>query len=133
MLRSDEIPVFSVLCVEQRFAPVAVRRDSGIGQSCQRARLCYSVYIMVHASTTMTVRLDRETRRRLERLARATARSRAFLAQQAIRDYLDLQEWQVSAIEAGVRAADEGHLVGHKAVESWIESWGARREKRRPR
>ena len=42
---------------------------------------------------TFSVRLDRSTKTRLEKLARSTGRSRAYLAATAIQEYLDLNEW----------------------------------------
>ena len=80
-------------------------------------------------SETMTLRLDAPTRRRLERLAKATARSKAFLAQEAIRAYVELNEWQVQAIEKGIAAADDGRLVDDDVVTAWLESWGSGRER----
>ena len=81
----------------------------------------------------MTVRLDAKTRRGLEALARTTARSKAFLAQEAIRAWVEQNEWQIAAIEEGIRSADEGPLVPHDDVEAWLESWGKKREKGPPR
>jgi predicted transcriptional regulator len=80
----------------------------------------------------MTVRLERSTLRKLERLARATARSKAFLAQEAIVAYVELNEWQIHAIREGVRSADAGRVVEHDLVEAWLESWGRLREREPP-
>ena len=66
--------------------------------------------------TTMTLRLDDETHRRLERLAQATSRSRAWLAGDALNQYLDLQEWQVKGIEQAITQAEAGDLVPHEVV-----------------
>lgn len=85
------------------------------------------------ASTPLTLRVDRNTRARLDRLAKATDRSRAFLAADAIERYLDQNEWQIQAIAAGVAAADAGELISHHEVESWLQSWGKADEKKRPR
>jgi predicted transcriptional regulator len=81
----------------------------------------------------MTIRLDRETRRGLDRLARATTRSKAYLAQEAIRNYLAQNAWQMAATEEGVRAADEGDLFSHDDVSAWLNSWGSKREKAPPK
>ena len=68
----------------------------------------------------VTLRLDPETRNRLDRLAKATERSRAALAADAVRQYLDLNEWQIAAIKAGVRAANRGRLIDHaKLKKKW--------------
>ena len=61
--------------------------------SCAQA----STEVEVVRSTTFIVRVDAAAKRRLERLAKGTGRSRSFLAAEAINDYLDVNEWQVAA------------------------------------
>ena len=48
---------------------------------------------------TFSVRLDRTAKTRLQRLAKSTGRSRAYLAAEAIHEYLDVNEWQLAGIE----------------------------------
>jgi RHH-type transcriptional regulator, rel operon repressor / antitoxin RelB len=50
-------------------------------------------------STTMTIRLDDEMKERLELLAVATHRSKSYLAAEAIRDFISLNEWQINETE----------------------------------
>jgi predicted transcriptional regulator len=81
-------------------------------------------------STTFTVRVDATAKRRLEKLARSTGRSRSFLAAEALDAYLDVNEWQVEGIEAAVRALDGGEGVGHDEVKRLVGRW---RGKAQPR
>lgn len=83
-------------------------------------------------SATMTIRVDAETEKRLKKLAKATSRTRSFLAAEAIRAYVDINEWQVEEIERAVREAERGRFVEHKKVSAWLTSWGTRREGKRP-
>ena len=53
------------------------------------------------SSTTVSVRINPAIKKRLEKLAKSTGRSRSFLAAQAINEYLDLNEWQVAGISEG--------------------------------
>ncbi|HVP08410.1 MAG TPA: ribbon-helix-helix protein, CopG family [Burkholderiales bacterium] len=69
-------------------------------------------------SEPVTLRLDRRTRKRLDKLAKATERSRAALAADAVRQYLDLNEWQIAAIEAGVREANRGRMIDHARLKA---------------
>ena len=66
---------------------------------------------------TMTVRLPAKVKARLEKLARSTDRSKAYLASRAIEEYLDVQEWQVKAIEDAIREADSPTAVFHEHEE----------------
>ena len=86
------------------------------------------------ASKTMTFRLDSETVDRLDALAVATERSKAWLAAQAVRDYLDLNEWQIAAIESAVKRADspDARFIDHDKVKGWLLTWGTSKE-RKPR
>jgi predicted transcriptional regulator len=69
-------------------------------------------------SEPVTLRLDAATRKRLDRLAKATERSRAALAADAVRQYLDLNEWQIAAIQEGVREANRGQLIDHARLKA---------------
>ena len=66
----------------------------------------------------VTLRLDAETRKRLDKLAKATERSRAALAAEAVRQFIELNEWQVAAIDEGVRQADSGRFVDHAKLKA---------------
>jgi RHH-type transcriptional regulator, rel operon repressor / antitoxin RelB len=77
-------------------------------------------------STTFTVRVDASARKRLERLAKNTGRSRSFLAAEAINEYLDVNEWQVAGIRQAIASLDRGEGVPHQQVKDWITSWGQR-------
>jgi predicted transcriptional regulator len=69
-------------------------------------------------SDPVTLRLDPKTRKRLDKLSQATERSRAALAADAVRQYLDLNEWQIAAIEAGVKQANRGQLIDHAKLKA---------------
>ena len=84
-------------------------------------------------STTFTVRVDALAKKRLERLAKSTGRSRSFLAAEAINQYLEVNEWQVGGIKQAIASLDRGGGVAHQQVKDWVTSWGSRRERSIPR
>ena len=77
-------------------------------------------------SATVTIRLESELKQRLERLAEAMQRSKSFLAAQAIRDFVDLNEWQVQEIEQAVVEADRGEFASDQDVAAVFGKWGVR-------
>ena len=85
------------------------------------------------SSTTVSVRIDPASKRRLEKLAKSTGRSRSFLAAEAINEYLDLNEWQVAGIQKAVVSLDRGEGVAHERVKEWVSSWGSKKEQRAPK
>ena len=74
-------------------------------------------------STTMTIRLDDEVKDRLDVLAEATHRSKSFLAAEAIRDYIENNEWQIGEIRAAMKEADAGDFASAKEVAALARKW----------
>jgi RHH-type rel operon transcriptional repressor/antitoxin RelB len=83
-------------------------------------------------STTFTVRIDTGVKKRLERLAKSTGRTRSFLAAEAINEYLELNEWQVAGIKHAIASLDRGEGIAHDQVKDWVASWGSANEKPMP-
>jgi len=82
-------------------------------------------------SITMTLRLDDETSNRLSGLSDATDRSKAYLATQALKLFLDNNEWQVQEITKAVAEADAAipdQFVDNDKVMAWMETWGTNQE-----
>ncbi len=84
-------------------------------------------------STTFTVRVDPTVKKRLEKLAKSTGRSRSFLAAEAISEYVDVNDWQVTGIKQAMQSLDRLGAVPHDDVKTWVRSWDGRRELPRPR
>jgi RHH-type rel operon transcriptional repressor/antitoxin RelB len=92
---------------------------------------CNAVEIM--PSTTFTLRVDSEVKKRLEKLAKSTGRSRSFLAAEALTEYLDVNEWQVAGIKRAMTSLDRGSGIRHSDVKDWVTSWDRKRERPIPK
>ena len=75
-------------------------------------------------STTMTIRLDDDLKEQLERLAAATQRSKSFLAAEAIREFIELNEWQVREIQQAIKEADAGEFASDAEIVQTLSKWG---------
>lgn len=64
----------------------------------------------------ITIRTDRRTVERLDKLAKALDRSRNYVVKQALEAYLEEQSWQIQAIEDGLASLDRGAGRPHEAV-----------------
>jgi RHH-type transcriptional regulator, rel operon repressor / antitoxin RelB len=82
---------------------------------------------------TLSIRIDGETKRRLDALSKSMNRSRSFLAAEAITAYVAAEEWQLGEIEAGLGELDEEQGVSHEKVAKWMATWGTPGEKKAPR
>ena len=74
-------------------------------------------------SANMTVRLDDEVKDRLDRLATSTHRSQSFLAAEAIRAFVESNEWQIVEIEEALAEADAGEYATERDVEALASKW----------
>lgn len=87
------------------------------------------------STTTLTIRIDEETKQKLENLAEATARSKTYLVTSAIKGFIEANDWQVRAIKKAVEHADkpDAKFVAHEDVVAWLDTWGTKKEKKRPK
>ncbi len=71
-------------------------------------------------------------KRRLEKLAKATSRTRSWLAADAVATYVVEQEWQLAEIEEGIKDSEAGRVIPHQDVNRWLNSWGTDNEEAPP-
>ena len=86
-------------------------------------------------SSMVNIRIDDETKQRLDCLADATDRTRSHLVKKAIEDYLNTNEWQIQSTEQALRHADtaEAVFIEHERIDTWLANWGSDKETERPR
>lgn len=75
------------------------------------------------ASTTFSMRMDADVKRRLEERAALEDRSAAYVANRAIEDFLARE----AAIKAAIVEAldnDDGVRTSGEVVMAWMERWG---------
>ncbi|MDX0112141.1 ribbon-helix-helix protein, CopG family [Sinorhizobium meliloti] len=65
-------------------------------------------------STTITIRVSPELKKKLDRIASATSRSRSFLAGEAVAAYVDRELEIIDGIKRGMADAEAGRLVPHE-------------------
>jgi predicted transcriptional regulator len=63
------------------------------------------------ASTALSVRLDPEMKEQMVQLAQATGRSTNYLFNEAVREYLERERWQLADIEQGLAELAAGDIA----------------------
>lgn len=76
-------------------------------------------------SATVTLRLDDAIKDKLEKLAESTHRSRSFLAAEAIKAYVESNEWQIAEIQQAVQEADAGDFATEAQLRAVKDKWKA--------
>ena len=70
----------------------------------------------VASSTTLTVRVPPEVKKRLGRLAGHTRRTRSYLAGEAIADFVDRELAIVEGINRGLEDMEANRVTSHKSA-----------------
>jgi len=73
--------------------------------------------------SVMSLRLPDEMADTLANLAKATGRSKSFLAIDALREYLSREAWQIAEIQRAVAEADAGDFASEDEVKAVMEKW----------
>lgn len=72
----------------------------------------------------VSVRLEESLNQEVAAIAAALDRPKSWVIEQAVKDFVATQQWQLAAIDEGIKAADEGRVAAHEDVAAWVESWG---------
>jgi predicted transcriptional regulator len=73
--------------------------------------------------TFVKIGLGQELGDRLSAVAARLDRPKSWVVEHALKEFLDLQMWQIEAIEEGLRDLDAGRVARHEEVVAWVESW----------
>ncbi len=79
---------------------------------------------MPRSTTTMTIRLEPELKTRLDKLSAATRRSKSFLAAEAVREFIEINEWQIEEIKNAFKEADAEDFSSEQEIRAVFNKWG---------
>ena len=83
-----------------------------------------------------SVRMPDDLMQRLDATAERLRRSKGWLINDAVRQYLEREEERLQRLEdtrAALAELDAGELVDGEEVLSWLDSWGTDHEREPPR
>lgn len=73
------------------------------------------------ATAPITIRAQKDVIGEIDALAAATDRSRNYIVNQALQQYLEVNAWQIERIKEGLAAVREGRVRPAKQVYARIE------------
>jgi predicted transcriptional regulator len=68
-------------------------------------------------TAAFTIRTEPHILQRLDLLAKQLDRSRNYLANQALEEFLELQAWQIGKVQTGIAAAERGEFASDEEME----------------
>ena len=78
---------------------------------------------------TLTFRVLEKKVAALDSAAALQQRDRSFILNEAVDQYLSLQEYHLALIDEGIRAADAGQFIDHSEVVKMAASWSRKRKR----
>jgi predicted transcriptional regulator len=75
---------------------------------------------------TLTFRTTEEKIAGLDSAAALQQRDRSLVINEAVDQYLSLQEYHLALIDEGIRQAEAGNVVSHEEVQAMAASWSER-------
>jgi len=80
-------------------------------------------------SSVLTVRVADEVKDQMDVLAEVTGRTRSWIASEAIKQYLDIESWQISELKNALAEADAGDFASDEELEQLMRKWSVSEEK----
>lgn len=74
---------------------------------------------------TINVRVPEALYNQIEELAKATSRTKSFLAVDALNNYVQSESWQIRDIHEGIKEADAGEFASAGEVRAVFAKYGA--------
>ena len=71
----------------------------------------------------ISFRIDASKKKSLDVLATLMDRDRSFIINEAIAQYIELHEWQISHIQEGLEQANRSEFAGEKEVQALIKRY----------
>ena len=68
------------------------------------------------SNATITIRTDADLAGKVAALASAMDRSRNWVIEEALRQYVETQAWQIEGIKAAIDSLDRGESIPHERV-----------------
>ena len=80
------------------------------------------------ARSTFSVRLPDALRADVEALCKALNRSRGYVAEKALSEYVRWNAWKSREIKSALKQAEKGEFISHEAMTTWAKSLGTDNE-----
>ena len=81
----------------------------------------------------LTIRVNSELKSRLDQLGKTLHRSKSYIAEQAISQYVDENAWQIEELTQAEQQIRQGKFVAGDEVNQYLDSWGTQNERKAPK
>lgn len=96
---------------------------------------CINLHYYGHIMSTTSFRLDDDLQEKLDSTATRLKRSRGWIINDALRQYIEREERKqrmMEETEEAIADIDAGRVVSGEDVMKWLETWGTATETKAP-
>ena len=80
------------------------------------------------SSQVLTIRVNSELDSRLDQLGKTLHRSKSYIVEQAISQYVDENAWQIAELTQAEDEIQQGKFVASDEVNQYLDSWTSKNE-----
>ena len=83
-------------------------------------------------SAVLSLRVPEELKEQLDYLSAATKRSKAYLATEALSEYVRRNSWKAKKLHEALNEAAKGEFISHESMVAWVDAMGTSSEQPPP-
>ena len=72
----------------------------------------------------LTLRVPTQMKTNLETLGKSIHRSKSYIAEKAIEEYLKRNSWQIKELQLAEEEISQGKFISNDEVNDYLDSWG---------
>ena len=71
----------------------------------------------------LTLRVPTQVKMNLDKLGKAIHRSKSYIAERAIEEYLERNSWQIAELQSAENEIKQGKFVSNDEVNTYLDTW----------
>lgn len=71
----------------------------------------------------LTLRVQTSVKANLDKLGKAIHRSKSYIAERAIEEYLERNAWQIAELQSAENEIKQGKFVSNDEVNAYLDTW----------
>ena len=73
----------------------------------------------------LTLRVPAQVKTNLESFGKSIHRSKSYIAEKAIEEYLERNSWQIAELKSAEEEIKQGKFISNDEVNNYLDSWGS--------
>ena len=71
----------------------------------------------------LTLRVPTQVKANIDKLGKAIHRSKSYIAERAIEEYLERNAWQITELQSAEGEIEQGKFISNDEVSSYLDAW----------